>query len=918
MQVEETVPPNNYGQRSSGAVKIAEDQALRFLEFIFQGLTRGYVEFRHLGEGRRPKIIGKPLYLPLPLDHSQVTDEVLTATDSRMISVGLVPRYRIPQGGKSAKDHDVIQAGCIWAELNYGRIEGGAIGVSRLIREFPLRPSITVNSGHGRQVYFVFDQPLSDGRLLDWDDLIRGLCHVLTGSEAINLAQTFLLPGIFDLKNSESVLLSSLDDGDSSWVRYSFEELKEAIQKGAGLKQAKSEQHHSGKSLLSISTSALKERGVSPDVINTIITGRSSHTDNKSFVVTRDYHERDLWISMCLLDCGFDQEEIKSIFRSNPQGCGRRFAREKNSERYLEFTVRTAAALRRRRGEGDDFDDDVEGALLPPDYELDPDGSLWYKPDTRDSGRKMPKPVKVSNSYMCITGIQENIDDGLISLIIQYEYLGQARRKVITRSQMSDPRQLLAMLAGSGAPVTSNNARHVTSYLAAFEHAFGATLPSRKVISRFGWETPGSIFFLPGAVSEVDFMPAKDGDAALFRAYASRRGTLRGWLHLTRTIAEEGLMIPQVAILTCFVPPLQGKLRIPNFILDINGGTSTGKSTSLKLAASVYGSFIDPDSMVMQWMNTKVAVEQLASLCSDLPIFLDDAQHCQDELKRSVIYMIANGKGKGRAARGGGLDEVTTWHTVALSTSEEPLHESSPHEGARGRILPVGGATNPFPLGSSSLVQSLERAAALNHGFAGEAFVRHISNWTDSDWSRWHRRYLEICKELLMGSSSNVVGRVSGYIAAIQTGAEIACPLLGIPFKPDVIGAWLMLHLAEEQSRQNLVLLALRALADFYLANVSHFAGDGLYRKEKQLTLHGMARRYHYVGFLRSTLEMIFRTRKWNQTTMLNKMAEAGVVHTTEGDRHTKKVTFEGIKHRMVCVKWSALFPGDITGPEQI
>ena len=28
------------------------------------------------------------------------------------------------------------------------------------------------------------------------------------------------------------------------------------------------------------------------------------------------------------------------------------------------------------------------------------------------------------------------------------------------------------------------------------------------------------------------------------------------------------------------------------------------------------------------------------------PIFLDDAQHCPAEVKKSVIYMIANGRGK--------------------------------------------------------------------------------------------------------------------------------------------------------------------------------------------------------------------------------------------------------------------------------
>lgn len=41
-------------------------------------------------------------------------------------------------------------------------------------------------------------------------------------------------------------------------------------------------------------------------------------------------------------------------------------------------------------------------------------------------------------------------------------------------------------------------------------------------------------------------------------------------------------------------------------------------------------------------------------------------------------------------------------------------------------------------------------------------------------------------------------------------------------------------------------------------------------------------------------------------------MAEAGALHATEEDRHTKKVSVEGVKHRMVCIKWSAILPEDV------
>ena len=77
----------------------------------------------------------------------------------------------------------------------------------------------------------------------------------------------------------------------------------------------------------------------------------------------------------------------------------------------------------------------------------------------------------------------------------------------------------------------------------------------------------------------------------------------------------------------------------------------------------------------------------------------------------------------------------------------------------------------------------------MNHGHAGLAYVRYLNGWSQQEWLKWRERYFAVRAELLKSTSSNVVGRVSGYIAAIQVAAEVACPLLGIPFKPDVVDA---------------------------------------------------------------------------------------------------------------------------------
>src|SRR5947209_5277343 len=90
-------------------------------------------------------------------------------------------------------------------------------------------------------------------------------------------------------------------------------------------------------------------------------------------------------------------------------------------------------------------------------------------------------------------------------------------------------------------------------------------------------------------------------------------------------------------------------------------------------------------------------------MCSELPIFLDDAQHVSDDLKKTVIYMIANGKGKARGSKTGGIRDTPYWHTVCISTSEHPLHESSPHEGARAPTARRRRRGPPLPQGNEEL-----------------------------------------------------------------------------------------------------------------------------------------------------------------------------------------------------------------------
>lgn len=873
-------------------------KVFKILKFIFQHAgAGGFVEFQTTKSDKR-KVLRRD-YLSLPPDAAEFYAEIGEELSDGFLTFGPAPRRR--KSAKRGTDADVAEIGCLWAELSFDRVPGGVLGVVERLSSLTLRPSLVVETAAGKLVFYVFGSPLQGIGLLEWRNMNVRL-NAFAGNKKAPAPSAFVS---LDLSPAES--FTPISEPESSFAYYSRTEVEEFLaQLPASFRPAinfagADEQGYAP------TEKELRARKVPARVTDAILKGTNPQKADWSLGEEERAQDRDALIVRALLEKSFTDAEILSIFKNNPAGCGEHFLRQRRGAKYLFDIIELARAELR----GGVRASSIERAMLPEGYLLNEQGAVWFESSVERARGTETKMVFVSKSPFRITEIRENIDSGQISVVISYEYLGKTRSNVITRSQMCNTRSLVAALSGEGAPVNSNNARLVVSYLEAYEHEFADLIPRKKTTSKFGRAGESDKFLLPGLMANVEFEPDGAGDTALYRAFSARQGTLPGWVEVMNSVAHGGFMIPQIAVVASFVPPLQKPLQIPNFILDIFGNTSSGKSTTLKLAASVFGSPFDPDSLIQQWMNTKIAVEQIAGMCSELPIYLDDAQHCSNDLKRAVVYMIANGKGKGRAAGHGGLKETLTWRTVALSTSEEPLHESSAHEGVRSRLLPVGGFVAPFPPDSAALVQSLEKTVAANYGFAGEAFIRHLNGWNGADWSKWERRYRLLRQELALNSSSDVVGRVGGYIAAIGVAGEIVCPLLGLIFKPDAMVAWLVGHLQEQQSNQNMALQALRVIADYYLSNLAAFAGTKEYRGSRKKGMQGVSKAGEYVGFTRSALDAVFSKRRWNQNAILQKLAEAKLILSTEADRHTKKVTYGGVTHRLVCIKWSALLPDD-------
>lgn len=168
-------------------------------------------------------------------------------------------------------------------------------------------------------------------------------------------------------------------------------------------------------------------------------------------------------------------------------------------------------------------------------------------------------------------------------------------------------------------------------------------------------------------------------------------------------------------------------------IVHLVGGSSRGKSTALKVAASLIGSADGPkeaNAYVQSWNSTENAMEGPLEARSDAPSFYDELY----ELPRNVdilalLYRATNGRGKRRMTKEIEARMVKVWKTQILSTGEGSFASRIAQEGHE--YFPGGLQFRVIEL-LIDLVDFWADVAAQaelpNHGVYGDLVARHRSS----------------------------------------------------------------------------------------------------------------------------------------------------------------------------------------------
>jgi hypothetical protein len=337
-----------------------------------------------------------------------------------------------------------------------------------------------------------------------------------------------------------------------------------------------------------------------------------------------------------------------------------------------------------------------------------------------------------------------NIDTGEEKLKIAFSK-GKRWREIIVDKRTLAAKNSIVTLAGWGVSVTSESAAALVKYIADIENLNFDQIPEKKSISRLGHiQDEGFSPYVDGLVF--------DGDANYKTIFESIRqhGDRRKWLDTALEI-RQGNVMARVVLATSFASPLVSVVGgLPFFVHLWGGDSGTGKTVALMLAASVWAN-PEMGRYIQTFNSTVVGREKLASFLNHLPLLVDELQLAKDSRGRMMfdVYALAEGVGRTRGTKTGGIERTPTWANTIITTGESPITSTNSASGATNRVIDVECTASQRIIEDG---RTTSIALKKNYGFAGREFVDKL--YLDDNTERANELYSQFYKTLNEGDTT--------------------------------------------------------------------------------------------------------------------------------------------------------------------
>ena len=303
---------------------------------------------------------------------------------------------------------------------------------------------------------------------------------------------------------------------------------------------------------------------------------------------------------------------------------------------------------------------------------------------------------------------------------------------------------------------------------------------------RVGWHQSGDrlAFVLPhetiGDEAERIVFQSEAAQENTFRV----KGTPAQWAQRIAALCAGNSRL--VFALSCaFAGPLLRAAGVESGGFHFRGDSSSGKTTALKVAASVYGG----PSYLQRWRTTDNALEAIAAQHCDGVLILDELAQVDPKTAGECAYMLANEQSKARATRTGTPRARLSWRLLFLSAGElgladhmaEGMKRTRTGQEVRMADIPVdaGKGMGAFEdlhghEGGSNFSRHLVSQAGSVYGAAGRAWLQWLTENADTLKARIRESSAKLGAQIVPEASGGQVERVGARFALVGAAGEMA------------------------------------------------------------------------------------------------------------------------------------------------
>lgn len=510
---------------------------------------------------------------------------------------------------------------------------------------------------------------------------------------------------------------------------------------------------------------------------------------------------------------------------------------------------------------------------------------------------------KISN-YITISKVMENIDTGEINLKLSFAYKGQIKqipvsRKIFTKTHLLE-------LQKFGVDVTDDNAKDVIKYLKNVEEKALKEL----IYQKLGWfkENNEIAFKHHEIISKTPIRATYCGDLNI-----SPQGSLDIWLKM---IEKEVIGYTPLEAILCIgfssaiVSLLDEKIDGESLFFHLSGDSTTGKSTSLMLVLSIWGS-PDPqkNSLFFNWNSTANALIKILKNNNGILIGIDESSVSHMEDFSSIIYQIANGREKMRMTKELSLEEVGTWKTSIISTGENSLKaNSNANKGIHVRIMEFN---NVKWTKNAENAEKIKSTIMQNNGHAWEPFVKKLIDVGEDEIKRRFDEKAKIIKEEY--KEKRLSYRLLKKVISLLLVGELINETFAFNLNMCEVKNFLIDNLIiNEEEEEDIGVSSLEYVKEYIAKNVNKFYYDSPNFSRSPIKFSEVIGRIEInnknkssIYIPRNKLYEILKEGKFtNPKLIINKWKDMGVLKTDKG-RNTvkKKITFEEpAPVRCICI----------------